>query len=514
MDKNNLFKISILIALFLLFIFIESFQLDKLPNVLNQDEMSFSMGAKKIAETGYDLCGRKMPLFPCQIKEMPYQGFTISYYLTALFYKIHTPHNIFDIRLFSILIGAITGIIFFFFADKMLGAIKNKYFYASLFSIIFYFSPGIFIIQRFGSPWYILPVLLHLSLLFFIYKFHKTKEKKLLLFIPIISAVLMLDYQVYRLFAPLYLLFFILIFRNEIKNRYFLGGLTVFSAIFFLILFQTLSDTYFTSAYLSDKGFALWYLFLHYYSFKLFYFETGLSFFYSFRYGLFQSLTITFFLFGLAWILKNIRQNKFFQFILLSLATYPLAAIATKEPYVTNRIIDLIPIYFIILVYGFIILVKLIELSKKKVFSLLPVALLVLILLQSFYFLYDYFFITSSQNNYCVNFNNSYAGHNCNFIGLFDYLQSKKVDKIYFDSSLVFINAYVDFYNNIMSYNIKNYEVLDIMEKTSFRKNSIIVISKNKAEMLELDKKYKLIRKINEPNTAESFFYVFETNNL
>lgn len=512
MKKNKLLKTSVFIVLFLSFIFIGSFYLDKLPNVLNQDEMSFSMGAKKIAETGNDLCDRKLPFFPCQIKESPYQGFTISYYLTALFYKIHTPHNIFDIRIFSVLIGAITGIFFLFFTNKLLKGIKNKLFYASLFSIIFYFSPGIFIIQRYGSPWYILPVLIQLILFYLIYEFHKTNKKILLFFIPLTATFLMLDYQVYRFFAPLYLLFFILIFKKELKNKYFIGGLSIFSVFFFLVFSQTLSDTYFTTAYLSDKGIKLWQLLLHYYSFTLFYFKYNITFFTSSRYGLFQSSTIIFFLFGLVWIFKNIKQNKFFQFILLSLASFPLAAIITKAPYVSNRIIDLIPIYFIVIIYGFTIFTKLTELLKKKAFSFLPVALLALMLLQSFYFLYDYFFIISKQNNYCKI--KSITGHNCNFIGLFDYLRDKNYDKIYLDSSLVFIETYVDFYNNIMSYNIENYKVVDIVGKTEFEKNSIMVISKEKAKETKMDKKYELINKIDEPNITDNFFYIFKPNDL
>lgn len=512
LEKDKIIKIIVSVVLLLLFLSTGSFKLAKIPPTLNQDEMSFSLGAKKISETRYDLCDNKLPLFPCQLKEMPYRGVTLSYYLTASFYKLYPPADIFDIRIFSVLIGVITGIFSFFFFYKLMYGFKNKFWYSLVFSIIFYLSIGIFTIQRFGAPYYILSILLQLLLFYLIYIFWITKNKKYLFFIPMAAALLMLDYQVYRLFAPLYLLFFILIFKNELKNKYFLGGLAIFSVFFYLVLFQTLSDTYFTTAYLGDKGVKLWQLLLHYYSFTLFYFKYNITFFTSSRYGLFQNSTIIFFLFGLVWIFKNIKQNKFFQFILLSLATYPLAAIATKEPYVTNRIINLIPIYFIIVVYGFIIFIKLTELSQKKIFSLLHGALLILMLLQSFYFLYDYFFITSKQNNYCRI--KSMTGHNCNFIGLFDYLQNKNYDKIYFDSSLVFIGSYIDFYNKIMDYKIKNYEIVDINNNILFKKDGILIISKDKSKSLQMEQKYDLFYKIKEPNINDSFFYIFKVNKL
>jgi len=534
---KKLKKPAIILGLFLLFFSVGSYDLGQIPNVLNQDEMTFALGAKKLSETGYDLCGTRLPLFPCETREFPYRYATTSYYLTASFYKLSPPSSITDIRIFSVLLTSLAAIVFLFFSQAMLQEKKNKFLYAASLSAAFYFSAGVFTLQRFGAPFYALSVLLNLLLLFAIYKFHSVPNKKLLLIIPLISAFLMLDYPLYRFFAPLYFLFFALIFRKKLfdnpsfreksnassirkiksfcaANKYFLGGLAVFSVFFYLVLTQTLSDASFTGAYLSDKGVKLWQLLMHYYSFELFYFKNNITFFYSSRYGLFESSTIVFFFFGLALILKDIRQNRFFQFIMLSLITYPLAAILTREPYATNRIINLIPAYFIIVVYGFTIFVKLTELSRKKIFSLLPGALLIIILLQSFYFLYDYFFIISGQNNYCKSLREGYTGHNCNFIGLFDYLRGEKYGKIYFDSSLVFIGAYADFYNNIMNYGIKNYEVADIAGKTGFEKNGIIVISKEKAQIMELEKKHGLINKISEPNTAGYFFQIFKSDRL
>lgn len=507
-EKNKLLKIFIVALVFILFLLVGSFKLDKFPNTLNQDEMIFALGAKKLSETGYDLCEKKMPLFPCQSKEWPYQGVTISHYLSSLFYKLYSPSNIFEIRIYGVLIGAIAGIIFLFFANAILFEVKNRFIYSTLFSIIFYFSVGIFTIQRFGAPYWILSILLQLILFFLIYKFYITKKEIFMLFIPIVAALLMLDYQLYRFFAPLYLLFFILFFRKNIWNKYFFIGLVIFVVISLFVFSQTIGDIFTKNFYLR-KVISFNILDLFYYPLISFYFKYQLPFFSSNNYGFFQSFSIIFFLAGLVWVIQNIKKNNFSKFVLFSLLTFPLAGIIVSGSFASNRNINLIPVYFIICLYGFLFLKKYLE--KKLIFPFLSKVLLGILFLfilgQGFYFIRSYFYGELSKQNSCK----TDRGYNCNFIGLFDYLKKNNLNKIYFDSSIIFINSYIDFFNKIMNHNIKNYAILNIETDTLFEKNSIIVISKNKSKALE-EEKYNLIHRIDEPNIQDKFFYIFKTN--
>jgi len=166
-SKNDkLLKILFTVVLFLSFLAIGSFKLNEDP-ALNQDEMAFALGADNISQTGYDLCGSKFPLFPCALSEFPYRSTTISYYGSALFYKFYVPGTIFDIRIFSVLLGALAGVFSLLLFYRLFEKTKNGFAYAAILAIIFYFSPAFFTIQRFAAPYFILSVLLQMALFYY-----------------------------------------------------------------------------------------------------------------------------------------------------------------------------------------------------------------------------------------------------------------------------------------------------------------------------------------------------------
>lgn len=541
-EKNKLSKIFFIILLFLFFIKIGSFNLNEIPT-LHQDEMAFALGAVNLSNIGNDLCEDKFPLFPCEAKEWPYKATTISYYASALFYKFYTPNTIFDIRILSVLIGSLTGIFSLLFFNRLFCNQKNGFIYAAILSVIFYFSPVIFTIQRFGAPYLILSILLQTVLFYLIYEFHKTNKKILLLFIPLTASLLMVEYQLYRFFAPFYFFFFVWLFRRKIlkksspqknnlsllpniksilfENKYIFSGIAIFTIVFLIVLQQTITDKFTTEYYFTERNFSLLKLLSDYiFFFSPYPFCFYYNFLHFYNYGFFSFLSIIFFLFGLVWTLKNIKQNNFFKFLLIAFLTYPIPSVLLGvEKFSSNRIINIIPIYFIISAYGLFTFKIFADYFKKrppnnKILLLLlsPMFWLVIIAGQNFYFIYDYFYKIPYQSNSCQSA--SEYNQNCGFTGLFYYLKNETAnyDKIYLDKDLLFISAYAEFFNKIMNYNIKNYEVADIVEKTAFEKNSIVVISKEKAQAIELEKKYQLIKKISDLSKINSFFYVFTSN--
>jgi hypothetical protein len=182
---------------------------------------------------------------------------------------------------------------------------------------------------------------------------------------------------------------------------------------------------------------------------------------------------------------------------------------------------NVIPVYFIILVCGIFALREYIEKNKinspifKKIhlFFLLSFFCLAAIAGQNFYFVYDYFYKMPYQINSCQFMTEH--GKNCNFTGLFYYLNNErsKYNKIYLDKDLLFISSYAFFFNEIMDYQINNYETIDIPPRNNLIKNSIIITSETKAKKIKLENKYKLIKILDEPNRQEGFFYIFLIDN-
>jgi len=541
--KDKLLKIFVAIALFLSFLAIGSIDLDKNP-VFDPEEMAFGLGAYNISQTGYDLCGSKFPLFPCCLNIFPFQSTTFSYYTNALFYKFYTPSGIFGIRIFSVLIGALTGIFSLLFFRRLFKSQKNGFIYAIALSIIFYLSPAVLTMQRYGAPYFIISLLLQMILFFLIYEFYRTNKKILLFFIPLVASVLMFEYQLYRLFAPFYVLIFVLIFRNEVfakpdpeinklgywakikfiisENKYILSGLSVLSFVSLTIYNQVINDSFTTKFYLVKHSYPVAKLMIDYlfhFSTIPFYFYYNLnSFFFSYKFGLFTASSAIFFIFGLIWILKNIKQNNFFKFLLISFLSYPIpSAVLGYERFVSHRIMNVIPIYFIIMAYGVSAFLSYAGQIKKNPLNTNKIPALLLssafwfavIAGHSAYFMYDYFYKMPERANYCQ-FGTEVA-YNCNMMGLFDYLKKEKSNysKIYLDENLIFVEAYTKFFNEFEGYNINSYETINIRSDNNFIENSIVVTSKKASDELNLESKYKLIKTIDEINSQNKYFYVF-----
>ncbi len=502
--KSTFTLLFIIIILFSLFLFLGTLNLEKIPFVLNQDEMAFSIGALNLSETGYDLCGNKLPLFPCSALDFPYPFISLSYYFSALFYKIYPPHNIFDIRFFSVLIGTLSGIIFFLLARRILK--KHHLIFPVLFSLIYYFSPGVFIFQRYGAPYYILPITLQLIFLALIYEYSLKRNKKLLPLIFLVAGLPLFDYQPFRLYLPLCVLFFILIFQKDIRSKYFIFGFSIF-IIFSLLSFWQILTSGWPSHYLTKNSFNFKNILLNIsycYSLNPLYCKMRLPFFPLNQFGLFQSLTIILFAGGIVYLIKNLK-NHFSKFLLLCFIIYPLPAILalSAEP-TTNRIVNLIPVYFIISIFGLLLILEFKDKLFKK-FKTKTVALIILflILAQSSHFLYVYFYLANKKLATCKSYS---QGEDCNFIGLFYYLKDKN-QKIYFDPSIVFIKTFIKFFDEIMNWKIKNYSLLTL--EKNIEKGSIVVIGRPHISYFLKNKNYKLIKVIKERNTLSSF-YIFQ----
>lgn len=225
MKKETILIILILVASLI----IRLLRLDQLPISPNWDEVSHGYNAYSILKTGKDEWGNFLPLI-----FRAYGDYKLPFYiyLTTIPVAIFGL-NTFSIRLISALAGTLTGLFIFLIAKKIL---EKKPIIPLIVSLIFLFSPFNIFLSRIALE-------ANLFLLLFSVCLYLAINKKLALS-SLFYGLALFTYNSSRVLLPFYLLLFIfLAIKNKYKlsqNWYKLIPFLLFTAI---ALFQTLQQS-------------------------------------------------------------------------------------------------------------------------------------------------------------------------------------------------------------------------------------------------------------------------------
>lgn len=514
-ECNRLLLDIVLAALlFWVFLAVGKYRLSESPSWLNQDEASFAAGALSLAQTGKDLCGSHLPLFVCQLHSWPFKGVSTSYYLSAIFYWVYHPEGVYDTRLFSVIIGALSGSLFFILLRRIFSA---PLYLSLFFAVAYYFSPGVFVLQRFGAPYYVLPLMLQLLLFSLVFAFDQRRSPILFFFIFLLATLLLFDYQPYRLLAPLYFFLFLWLYRKDIGWKQFWFGFLSFLLFTGIVGLRIVKDP-FSREYIKSPVLYAPYLAPLFYVYYLSYLFWGFSFshYVNIAAGLVPKTFALFLAGGFSSLLGKLRGGKFYIFMVLALAISPIPAVFTNPSLlpgsvVANRFLGLIPGVFLISLLAFLWLKEnsiMAGISKKFRYGyiLLPV-LIFLTFVEEFFYVRNYFGYW--DKTVICDFS---RGYGCNYLGLFNVLRSRYSNRtIMFDSRIVLVEGYIAYFSKVEGINLKA-SVFDISkdEIPHLTAKDILVTTKN----LTLpnyfdDTRLTLLEEVKESNTSETYFEIF-----
>lgn len=513
-QKLKNFWPHLLLVLFAFFLF--SYRLDKVPVHLNQDEMEFSLNAYSIAKTFRDQEGRFLPLYFWHLG-----GFwakPVVVYLTAIFLKfLPLSENV--IRLPSVFAGLISVSLIMILVQKLF----RKASYSLLAGIMAVATPMLFIHSRVLLD-YIFMVLFILFWMVFL-KFYLDKRKAIFIFLSGLS--LGIGFHTYygaEIFMPLYLLATLFLFRKDLgikSSLIFIFGFTLplLPLIPWLLKYP---DTL-----LRKVGYAgaidpsvdvqkgIWGVFnparltgflssyLSYFSPKLLFISGDKSLIHSTqKHGAFLFPFAFLFVFGLLNILLK-KKDTFSKLLLFGFLTYPIAPALLNEAMRIVRGSSVIPFVILISFYGVSYLAQ----SKEKLLKTLLIGILAFSALEFVIFVRGYF--TEYPKESYSWFNNDIGG------ALESAIKStriRKVEDVYIDKNIYFIEKYVKFYSIKFSADLSSRARYFDPRTQDFSLLPIYSLVVLKAENApgRIDKvgSFEKVETIREPNGYETF-YIF-----
>ncbi len=420
MFKNRNFSIYlILFAIFVLALVLRIYKLNDFPVGFHIDESSLGYNGYSLLYTGKDDNGKPWPLYVDMFGDNRPSGY---HYLTIFPIKILGLSE-FSTRLPGALFGSITIFVIFFFVialfkDKRLGLVS---------ALLVAIAPWSVVLSRASAESIVSLFFITIGFCLFFYSLQKAK------FIYIILSSLFLVasfffYHTPRVFVPLLLFIFILIFLTIIKKTsksfklvlllcfVFIistsallifgvsGGTGRYSQVNIFSSFETnfihiqqiqedakAHSNYIISRFFHNKITNVLLVFisnyLDYFGFNFLFIKGGLPIWYSIpRVGLIYLLELPFILIGLYFLIRE--KSIYHKIPIVWLLVAPVVPAITMDDIPNiNRSIMMFPILEIIAGFGFLSIIK--NIKYRKQFMIL---IILFIFLNSSYFLHQYFF--------------------------------------------------------------------------------------------------------------------------
>jgi len=208
-----MFKNKVVIAVFLFAIILRFWGLGVIPSGFDADEAAFGYNSYSILKTGADEYGK---FFPLSLK-------SFGEYKPALYSYLSIPFvwafdlSPFSVRFVSALFGSLTVIFFYFFVSKITKDNKLALVAALLLAIL----PWHINLSRTVSE-VILSLFFNIVLLYSLFVFKETNNKKWLVVVLLATLLSILSYTASRFFTPLLILLFLLFLRNKENLKVFI----------------------------------------------------------------------------------------------------------------------------------------------------------------------------------------------------------------------------------------------------------------------------------------------------
>lgn len=211
----------ILLVIVLVSVFLRVFMLSQTPNGFFSDEASSGYDAYSILSTGNDRYGNFLPLLFRSLNDYIPPIFNYSLVPSILLFGL----NEFGVRIMAAFFGVLT-VVFTYFLTKRIFNEKTALF-ASLFLAI---SPWHIQFSRYGGPAITLPLFFIIG---FYFLYRGLNERGYLILSAIFFGLCFYTYATAKLFVPLFLIGFLIIYRAKIlkKKREVLIGLILFLII-------------------------------------------------------------------------------------------------------------------------------------------------------------------------------------------------------------------------------------------------------------------------------------------
>lgn len=510
--KNSWPYLLLIVACFFLY----SYCLDKVPVHLNQDEMEYSLNAYSIAKTLRDQSGKLLPFYFWHL------GFfwstPIVAYSAALFLKF-LPLSEATIRLPSVFVGLSVIILAMVLAKKEF----SKRGFVFLAGILTATTPLLFIHSRLLLDNLYLVPFVFLWLIFL--KGFLEKEKTIYLFLSgLFLGIGLHSYHAAKIFMPLYFLITTLLFWRKMKSRFlaFALGFSI-PIILFIPWLIKYPDTLLHQvryAGLIDKSInteeGIWGVFNPsrigqfltsyptYLGPKILFVSGDRSLIHSTqKSGAFLFPLMFLLVFGIVSVLFK-KKDVFSKLVLIGFLTYPLAPSLINDPSRISRGLTVIPFTILLSLYGFEFLLSFRERALKG-FS---AGIIIFVFLQFGIFVKGYFTDYPKE---------SYAWFNGNIGGVLESAikntKIRKVNNIYTDENIYFIERYVKFYSIKNSSDLES-RVLYFDPATedfsSLPIYSLVIISANDfREATAGAGNFEKTEGIFEPDGSESFFLYY-----
>lgn len=497
-----------------------SFGLDKVPVHLNQDELEFSLNAYSISKTLKDQSGNFLPFYIWHLGS--FWATPITTYLASLFLKF-LPLEEAMIRLPSVFVGISTiGLLMILakniFKDKRLTLLSGVL--ATITPVLFMHS-RLLLDNLYPVPFVVLWLL-------FLKKFID-KRKLLFLFASGLSlGIGFHSYHAAKILMPIYFLASLIFLFWEKKDKIKALGIFIVGFATPILLavpwFVKYPDSFIANqiGYISgldgsvsaQSGF--WGVinsdrlgqfassYINYFGPKILFISGDRSLIHSTHMsGAFVFPVIFLLVFGIIYVLFK-TKDKFARLILFGFISYPVAASLVNDPSRISRGLVVIPFVILLSVWG----IKYLLSFKEKGIRVFVYLILLVSIIQFFAFLIGYFGSYRKESYWW--FNNDIGGAVERAI---QSTKTRKVDNVYLDRNIYFIERYVKFYS------IKNSS--DIISKTSyfdpqtqdfssFPENSLVIIPAHEiGEAPDKIGKFVKIEKISEPDGSESFFLYY-----
>jgi 4-amino-4-deoxy-L-arabinose transferase-like glycosyltransferase len=368
MFNSSLVKKIIIFSLILLPItYFFSFQILKVPTGLTGDEAAFGYNATLLAKTAHDENGRFMPIFVNSIEGRDWRQPFTQYYLTALF-KIFGP-SIFLLRFSSVLITVFSALLLYLFATTFT---TKKY--ALIASLIFLTTPLIMIQSHLGLD-NIMPIPFTIVWLIALYQFGKTKNKKMLILAGLTLGFNFYTYKAMRAVVPIWSILTLgyVFILNPKLNKFISPAKFFILAIlpFFLIIpilehyyAGAIFDRHTVDGQIFNNIYDLIYPYLSSFDLSFLFIKGDSTYYHSDQiHGMFLLASLPLFLTG---IYYSAKKNNFTRLLLAAFFLSPLLFGLVGSVHRASRLMNLIPIYSIISMYGAIYIQEKLKISSLK----------------------------------------------------------------------------------------------------------------------------------------------------
>lgn len=389
LEKLKPLLILLLSVVFMWFFF--TYKITEIPPGINGDESPIGYNAILLSQTMRDENNRFLPLFVSTQDGVDWKQ-PVTMYATTLAFRIFGPSYEL-LKEVSVAIIIISAILLFFFLKELLD------FKGAILGILIFITTPIVMIQSHLALENIAPIPFIILWLFMLFRYEKSKKLKFAVLSGLALGMSIYAYQAMRIIAPIFaLLSLIFIFSLNINRKkeilmscfYFSLSLVPFFLLLFLVRkeypgaltaynqnFTIRSYQEFLLPFLSS--FDLSFLFIK--GDSTLYHSTG-------KHGVFLLATLPLFLIGSYQAIK--AKSKIFILILAAFLFAPLLFGLVGSIHRGSRLLAMLPPYIIIATLG---LKALMELKIKILKNVVIAVVLILITINYYDFIHDYWFI-------------------------------------------------------------------------------------------------------------------------